>query len=322
VNRRPLLFFLIVAIGLFAIATTWLGNRMKDLAEATRALAPREFQGLTVVFVGTGGSHPNPMRRGPAIAVGSDTHVALVDAGRGVAEGLRASGIPTGQPGAVYLSSLLPENTVGLDDLLYAGWLDARTQPLRVVGPTGTRALVEGILAAQRAGAEGQAKAWGLAPEGIRVDVAEVAAPLDLEQGVLRVRATPLRDGPTPACVYRFERGKASVVAVGAAWDEETLVEAARGARLLIQEAHFAESIELAIEAGASEPERLRREARWRTPLADAGRRARRAGVRSLALVRLRPPPLFNFQASQPAAEAYSGKVVVPQDGDEIELTP
>jgi ribonuclease Z len=311
-----------VAVALFAVATTWLGNRMKDQAEAARALEPRPFQDLTVVFVGTGGSHPNPLRRGPAIAVGSDTTLALVDAGRGVAEGLRAAGIPAGQPGAVYLTSLLPENTVGLDDLLYAGWLDPRTQPLRVVGPSGSRALVDGILSAQRAGAAGQAQAWGLAPEGIRVEVTEVGAPLDLEQGVLRVRATPLRDGPTPACVYRFELGRASLAAVGAAWDEETLVEAARGAKVLVHEAHFAESVELAIEAGASDPERLRREARWRTPLAEAGQRARRAGAHSLALVRLRPPPLFDFQASRAVAEAYAGEVIIARDGDELVITP
>ena len=36
------------------------------------------------------------------------------------------------------LSSLLPENTVGLDDLLLTGWLDGREAPLRVVGPAGT----------------------------------------------------------------------------------------------------------------------------------------------------------------------------------------
>ena len=119
-----------------------------------------------------------------------------------------------------------------------------------------------------------------------------------------------------------IERGKASVVAVGGSWDGDALVEAAQGAGLLVHEAHFDESVELAIEAGASDPERLRREAGWRTPLAEAGRRARRAGVRNLALVRLRPPPLFDFQAAQPAAEAYSGKIVVPQDGDEIGLTP
>ena len=55
---------------------------------------------------------------------------------------LRAAEIPLAQPSAVCLTSLTPENTVGLDDRLLTGWLAGRSQPLRVGGPPGTAALV------------------------------------------------------------------------------------------------------------------------------------------------------------------------------------
>jgi ribonuclease BN (tRNA processing enzyme) len=109
------------------------------------------------------------------------------------------------------------------------------------------------------------------------------------------------------------------VVGVGAAWGGDALVELARGAHLLVHEAHFAESVEMAIQAGALEPERLRREAALRTPLDEAGARAARAGAGGLALVRLRPPPLFALQASRAVGE-YRGSVFVPEDGEELEL--
>ena len=319
-QRRVLLLVVLVFAAIFAVATTWLGRRMNEVSEGSRALEPRSFEGLTLVFVGTGGSYPNHLRRGPALALAAGGDVVLVDAGRGVAEGLRAARIPLAQPRAVYLTSLLPENSLGLDDLLLSGWLEPRRAPLRVVGPPGTRALVEGLEAAHRQGARAQGEAFGLPAEGGRAQVVEMAGGASAEEGALRVQAAALEGGPVPALAYRFEAGGRSAVLGGLAWGGDALVELARGAGILVHEAWFAESVELAIAAGADDPERLRREAALRTPLPEAGARARRAGARTLALVRLRPPPLFAFQASRAAAAAYAGEILVPEDGDEVGL--
>jgi ribonuclease Z len=321
-GRRLVLLGLVAAFGIFAVAATFLGQRMSRVSEAARALSPRAFETPAVVFVGTGGSYADPLRRGPAIALGSGSDVVLVDAGRGVAEGLRGAGIPVEQPRAVYLSSLLPENTAGLDDLLSAGWLAPRRAPLRVVGPPGTRALADGLAAAHRRGLEAQGRSFGLPPEGARIEALELRGGEVREEGAWRISATALEGGPLPALAFRVEVGDVAVALPGAAFGGDALVELARGATLLVHEAFFAESVELAIQAGADEPERLRSEAAQRTPLAEAGARAQRAGARTLALVRLRPPPLFDFQASRAAGAAYAGRILVPADGDELALTP
>lgn len=321
-NRRALLFFLVVAIAALAVTTTWVGNRMSDTAKGASVLEPRSFEGVDLVFVGSGGSYANHLRRGPTLLLGSGTHVVLVDAGRGVAEGLRTLEIPLAQPVAVYLTSLLPENQVGLDDLLTAGWIAGRREPLRVIGPPGTAALVEGLRSALDAGVRGEVDAFGLPPAGAEIRVTELAGGESFAEGPLTVRATALPDGPVPALAYRFEQQRVSIVVGGVAWGGEALVELAQGAQLLVHEAFFDESVEMAIEAGALEPERLRREASFRTPLATAGERAREAGVGGLALVRLRPPPLFGFQARSAAGEAFRGPIYVPDDGDELTFTP
>jgi ribonuclease BN (tRNA processing enzyme) len=318
-GRRPWLLALVIGAGVFAVATTWLGNRMTAIAEGARALEPRSFEQPTAIFLGTGGSYANHLRRGPALAFGTGADLVLFDAGRAVVEGLRAAGIPAAQVRAVLLGSLLPENTVGLDDLVAAGWLEPRAAPLRVIGPPGTRALVAGLAAAHRAGGAAQGAAIGL-PAQDALAVVEVDDAAGLEEGALRVRAQALPGGPLPTLAFRVEAAGTSVVGVGAAWGGDALVELARGAHLLVHEAHFADSVELAIAANALEPERLRREAALRTPLPEAGARAARAGVRGLALVRLRPPPLFGFQASRAAGEAFRGSVFVPEDGEELEL--
>jgi hypothetical protein len=84
-------------------------------------LEPRRFNRLTLITIGTGGAAENPRRNGPCTAIGWGSRVVLVDAGRGVAEALRAAEIPASQPDTIFLTSLLPESTVGLDDLLFAG---------------------------------------------------------------------------------------------------------------------------------------------------------------------------------------------------------
>ncbi len=321
-NRRVALFVFVVVVAALAISITWVGNRMSDVAEGASALPARSFEGVAVVFVGTGGTHPDQQRRGPAVALGSGESVILFDAGRGVAEGLRVASIPPVQPELLLLTSLLPENTLGLDDLLLSGWLAPRKTPLRIVGPAGTRALVAGIERGHAGSIAAQAEAFGLPPEGAAARVTEVTADSTLEEGAFSIRAVPLEGGPAPSLAYRVEQGKASVVLGGVRWDQERQVELARGARLWVHEAHFAESVEMAIQAGALDAERLRQESAWRTPIPEAGAQARRAGARALALVRLRPPPLFAFQVSSAAGDAYRGDLLVPADGDEIELQP
>jgi ribonuclease Z len=321
-GRRVALFVFVVVVAALAVTTTYLGNRMSDVTQGATALTPRNFAGATVVFVGTGGTHPNQRRRGPAIAVGSGETVILFDAGRGVAEGLRVAEIPASQPSRVFLTSLLPENTVGLDDLLLSGWLDPRERPLKITGPPGTRTLVEGLLRGHAASIAAQGDAFGLPPAGASVEVSEISAETTLQEGDLTVRAVPLQGGPAASAAYRVERGNAAMAFGGASWDADRQVDLARGVRVWVHEAHFAESVEMAIEAGAEDADRLRKESGWRTPIPEAGGRARRAGARSLALVRLRPPPLFDFQVSGALGSAYGGDLLVPDDGDEIELTP
>jgi len=320
---RSRVALLVVAgtLAVVAIAGTWLANRMADAARAVEFLPPRELASPTAIFVGTGGAHENTRRRGPAVAVGRGRDLVVVDAGRGVADGLRAARIPPHQPRAVLLTALLPENSVGLDDLLLTGWLGSREEPLRVVGPPGTAALVAGLEAAHGAGLAGHGEALGLPPEGARLEAREVEDGAVLEVGSLRVRVAALPGGPVPTRAYRIETDGTAVVAVGRAWGEERLVALARGANLLVHEAFFAESVEMALEAGAGDPERLRRDAALRTPLEAAGRRARRAGVGALALVRMRPPPLFDFQATRAAGAAYRGRILAPEDGEEVTLT-
>lgn len=310
-------------VGLGIAIASWLLTcaawRFDEVAQGVVPLEPRDFPRLTLIALGTGGAYENPARRGPATAIALANRVWLVDAGRGVAESLRAAKLPVSQPGTLLLTNLLPENTVGLDDLLLTGWLEGREQPLRVIGPPGTRALVEGVAAAQAQAIAALGAALGLPAAGAAAEALEIADGWSETAGALSVRAAALPGGPLDARAYRFESAARSIVVSGTGWAPDALIAFARGASVLVHEAAFIPTPEVARELGIeAQAEFFAREAALHTSLADVGALAGRAGVGSLVLVRLRPPPVYDLQITSVVDDAFGGRIVIPQDGDEI----
>lgn len=308
--------FAVAAAGWALTCAAWQFDRV---AAGVVPLDPRAFARLTLVVLGSAGAHPDPNRRGPALALAAEREVVLVDAGRGVAEALRAAKIPVSQPGVVVLTSLLPENVVGLDDLLAAAWLDDRSEPLALYGPPGTAALARSLDAALRPAARALRAALGSDAEPPGIEAVEVEDGFRLERGPLRLRAGALPGGPTPALAWRFEWRGVEAVATGTGWSPDALVEQARGARLWVHEAVMLPTPEQVRELGlGADPEQLRREAALHTEVDALGALARRAGTETLVLVRLRPPPVFDLQFSSRLGDHFDGRVVVAEDGDEV----
>ena len=186
---RVLLLAIVSAVALGGWFATCALYRYRDAVVQVGLLEPRRFEAPTLLVLGSGGATENPARLGPALAVAAGEDVILVDAGRGVAERLRAARIPIAQPGTLLLTSLLPENSVGLDDLLMSGWRAGRDQPLRVVGPPGTQALADSVYAAQAQARRVLVAEVGLPPDGALLDVVEVSAPWQEQRGALAIRA-------------------------------------------------------------------------------------------------------------------------------------
>jgi ribonuclease BN (tRNA processing enzyme) len=312
-------FLVLVVIAMWVFA--FLSKHFEKVAAGVAALPPAEFERLTLVALGTGGSFENHLRRGPALAVGLGEDVVLVDSGRGVTEALRAAAVPVEQPRVLLLSSLAAENVVGLDDLWLTGWLRGRAAPLVVYGPPGTQALVDGLVRALAAQADALATAWSLAPAGRAVEVHELAAPAETAAGGLTAKASPLAGGPLPALAWRVEGGGFAVAVTFGSADGEALTAAARGADFWVSEAVYGASLERARESGADGLDALLREADAHPRLEALGPLAVQAGAKSLVLVRLRPPPPFAWQYEDVVQEGgFRGNVHVPGDGER--LTP
>jgi ribonuclease BN (tRNA processing enzyme) len=318
IGIRVALFLFLILFGIVSWSATCAAWRFDEVAAGVRPLVPREFRVLTAINVGTGGAYENPARLGPSTAIAKGRDVILVDAGRAVADALRGAQLPVYQPDLILLTSLLPENTVGLDDLLFTSWLSDRKTPLRLVGPPGTAVLANHLLLAHRAGLESMAEGLGI-PAAPAFEVEEIGEGWTGTQGEISIRAGAMPGGPTPGFGYRFEAGGRSVVVGGPGWAPDALVELARDVDLLIAEAVSVPSVEVATELGIEDTRRLEHEAKLHTPLERIGKVARRANAKSLALVRLRPPPVFDLQVTSIVANDYDGTVIVAKDGDEIE---
>ncbi len=316
---RLFALFIVAAVAAAGWALTCGAWQLEREVDRVGPLDPREFARFTVITVGTGGAHENPARRGPATAIAVGDQIVLVDAGRAVADALRLSLIPVAQPGTVYLTSLLPENTVGLDDLLMIGWAGGRSAPLRVVGPVGTQALTRALAAAHRRGIEAKTGSLGTQSAAPGFEVVEIDGGWSEQIGELAVRAAALPGGPIDALAYRFEsRGRSAVIAC-TGWAPAELIEFAQGANLLMHEAIYVPTPEVAETMGFdADPEQLLREAAEHTAIDAVGALARAAGVDTLVLVRLRPPPIYDLQITSVVNDEFDGRIVIASDGDEI----
>jgi ribonuclease BN (tRNA processing enzyme) len=311
-----LLVVAVAVMGWFLTCGAW---KLEQEVARVGPLEDREFAHLTVVTAGTGGRFENPDRRGPITAIGFGARIVLVDAGRAVADALRLSTIPVSQPDTLYLTNLLPHNTVGLDNLLLMQWLNGRERPLRVVGPAGTRKLTDLLLQAHQTGIAGRAGGLGTAGEPPQFEVTEISGGWSEDVDGLSIRAEAMPGGPIEALGYRFTAEGRSVVVSGTGWAPEALVELSRDADALVHEAAFVPTPEIAEEMGMEEDAALLlREAAEHTSIQDIGGLAQRAGVRTLVLVRMRPPPLYDIQITSVVDDTFDGRIVIAVDGTEF----
>ncbi len=318
-NARIFVFLLVLGVAALSWIATCAAWQFDQVSAGVVPLDPKQYERLTLIAIGTGGTYANPNRAGPCLAVGLADEIVLVDAGRDSAAALRRARIPVSQPRTVYLTNLLPENTLGLFDLLLSGWLDGREGPLELVGPAGTRAFASRLMKAHAPELRLEAEALGLETDGARLVAREIGSGSDGVRGTISVESLELPGGPAPTLAYRFEGGGRALVTAPVGWGREVLVGFARDAQLLVRDAAFVPGPELIEELQIDvDPARLRREADLQTPIEEVGDVAQQAGVRSLVLVRLRPPPVYDLQITGVVGKRFDGRIVIPEDGEEI----
>ena len=153
---------------------------------------------------------------------------------------------------------------------------------------------------------------------GARLEAVEVADGFRETQDGLAIGAAAMGATPLASFAYRFEAAERSWVVSGLNPDPEKLAALGTGATLLVGAGFYAQSVEMGIEAGAENAEQLRREAALQLPLQRLAEAAARAGVGTLLVTRLQPPPLFDEQYRTAVREQFTGNAVIAHECDEV----
>lgn len=244
---------------------------------------------ISITLLGTGSPMPSPDRAGPATLVSAANEHHLVDAGRGVLMRLAAVGLGATDLTAVLLTHLHSDHITDLNDVITTRWVmtlpPAGPSPLVVVGPVGTRTVVDHLLASLEPDIGYRIAHHDDLHAAPGVVVHEVAdGRVDLG-GAVAVSCAPTDHRPVdPTVGYRFEHDGVAVVTAGDTVPCEGLDRLCVGADALVHTA-----IRKDIVGGLPIP-RMVDTLDYHSSPEEAAQTAARGGVGTLVLTHYVPP--------------------------------
>ncbi|MXO92614.1 MBL fold metallo-hydrolase [Erythrobacter arachoides] len=253
-----------------------------------------------------GGPVPTPERSEPANLLDAGGMAILVDTGDGTADALAQIGRQQGEVSTVVISHLHWDHVGGLAAVLGLRWMNTFPGEVRVYGPPGTQAVVDGIIASlrpqQRVGF-GTGAAVADPAANIRVTELTGGETVDLGEG-LRMRAArnshfdqSIEEVGTVSLSLRFDMGGRSITYTGDSGPITELTALAEGSDMLLSEVIALEP--LIAEILATRPDMPAQvQAAMRQHLSthhidagEVGRLAAEAGVGRLVLTHFAVPP-------------------------------
>jgi ribonuclease Z len=172
---------------------------------------------IAITLLGTGSPMPSPDRAGPATLISAGDEHYLVDAGRGVLMRLAGAGLGAPNLTAVLITHLHSDHITDLNDVITTRWVMTFVPtPLTIVGPVGTKAVVDHIMASLEPDMAYRIAHHDDLDAPPQVDVIEVAeGDVDLP-GDVRITCAQTDHKPVePSVGFRFEHDGVSVVAAG-----------------------------------------------------------------------------------------------------------
>ena len=275
---------------------------------------------IDITLLGTGSPIVDANRAGPSTLVqtsgrersDSGAQTFLVDCGRGAL--MRAAAAGAQAPGltALLLTHLHSDHICDLSDVITSRWIGTLgPNPLPVIGPPGTRAVVDATLAALAPDISYRIHHHADITEGPRVEVHEYTDGQVWDTGGVRITVAPTDHRPVePTIAFRIEYGGASVVLAGDSVPCATLDELARGSDALVHTAIRKDLVAL------MPAQRILDILDYHSSVEQAAATAARAGVGTLVLTHYVPPlaPGQEDQWRALAATEFSGRVELGDD--------
>ena len=275
---------------------------------------------IAITLLGTGSPMPSPDRAGPATLISAGDEHYLVDAGRGVLMRLAAAGLGAPNLSAVLLTHLHSDHITDLNDVITTRWVMTFVPtPLTIVGPVGTKAVVDHIMASLEPDMAYRIAHHADLDGPPQIEVIEVdSGPIDLP-GDVHIACAPTDHKPVePSIGFRFEHDGVSVVAAGDTVPCPGLDSLCDGADALVHTVIRKDII-------ANLPlQRLKDTLDYHSSPEEAAQTATRGGVGTLVLTHY-VPPIPTGGAGDDwralAAEHFTGRVELGDDLHRVEVT-
>ena len=269
---------------------------------------------MRLTLLGTGCPVVSVERYGPAQVVQFRDTAVLVDCGSGVTQRLLAAGCPGRDLDAILLTHLHSDHIVDLFQLVVSSWHQGRDRPQRLFGPPGTKTYVEGLMALWWPELE-QRIAHEKRPSNraLEVQVTEFGPGPLWEGDGLRVTAVEVDHRPVKhAFGFLFEAAGRRLVLSGDTRRCPALIEAARGAELLVHEVFVHR--DLPVVEGLRTRETVYNVAAYHTLSSEVGKIATEAEVGCLVLTHFVPPACDRDALLAEVAADFAGPVVLGED--------
>ena len=297
---------------------TFIAQASSWLAAAALARAAQPAKTRLVLLGTAGGPTPKATRAAPAQAVVVGERIYLVDCGDGVARQLALAKLPLRNLRAVFITHQHSDHNAGYGPLFLLGWAAGLLNPVDTYGAPPLKDMTAHLLDAYRFDIELRMKDEGRKP------LAPLIRPHEITEGgeiykddAVRVTGT-LNDHPPirHSFAYRLDTADRSIVISGDTRYSENVVKLARGADVLV---HEVLSREFWDRPNVPQPPSVVRHiVASHTDVADVGRVAAAAGVRTLVLSHLVPtegpgaPTDDEWLAA--ARRHFKGEVIVGRD--------
>lgn len=254
----------------------------------------------------------DPNRAGPSTLIRSGEQAFLVDCGRGVLMRAAAVGVGAGNITALLLTHLHSDHITDLSDVITTRWISTLVPtPLPIIGPPGTKTVVEATLAALAPDISYRIGHHADITEPPSIQVHEYAEGEVWNTGGVRITAAPTDHRPVePTLAFRVDTDDASAVLAGDTVPCATLDALAGGADALVHTVIRADLIEL------MPAQRIRDILDYHSSVEQAAATAARAGVGTLVLTHY-VPPLVSGQEDQwraLAAKEFNGPIEIGND--------
>ncbi len=267
---------------------------------------------IDVTLLGTGSPMVDPNRAGPATLVTAGQQTFLVDCGRGVL--MRAAAAGAQAPGltALLLTHLHSDHITDLSDVITSRWIGTLgPNPLPIIGPPGTRAVVDATLAALAPDISYRIHHHPDITEPPAIEVHEYTEGQVWDSNGVRITVAPTDHRPVePTIAFRIEYDGASVVLAGDTVPCPTLDELSKGADALVHTVIRKDLVE------KMPAQRIRDILDYHSSVEQAAATAARAGVGTLVLTHYVPAlvPGQEDQWRALAAGEFDGRVELGDD--------